>query len=562
MVFLAATSTSIAHAGNPPFAVRYPTGSLGPPEPYAPGELLVQFRPATAKALRQEVLARHAVTPVRGLLLSDVELVRFDPTVPVLDMARQLQRDPTVAMAEPNYARHAEFTPNDTYYQYQWHFPLIQLPLAWDRSTGSGVTVAVIDTGVAYETYDVYVQAPDLAGTTFVTGWDYVNNDAHPNDDSGHGTHVAGTIAQTTNNSLGVAGGAYQAQIMPVKVLNDKGSGYDADVADGIVWATDHGAQVINMSLGGPSAGAVLQAAVEYAYNHGVVVVAAAGNNYCQPVDYPAAYPQVIAVAAVRYDRARAPYSNCGPELDVAAPGGDLNVDQNGDGYPDGILQQTFSAGDYGNFGYWFYQGTSMATPHVAAAAALLISAGYAVTPDAVRAALVNTALDLGTAGFDNDTGWGLIQVNDALTYAENHTPATPTATTTAVATATTPPTATATPTATTPPTATSTPTATVPPTATSDPTAPALPSTTATSTATVAPSSTATPTPGSCALAGDLNCDCTIDELDLATEITLWGTQQGTPAYNATGDLNGDGVIDLFDVMFIAAHYHDQCTP
>jgi len=548
LVLLAVSSVSIAHAGVPPFAVRYPAELLGPPEPYAPGELLVRFHPASSRAARQETFARHAVTPVRSLLLPDVELVRFDPTISVPEMARKLRHDPTVATAEPNYARHAEFTPNDPYYKYQWHFPLIQLPLAWERSTGSGVTVAVIDTGVAYETYDVYVQAPDLAGTTFVPGWDFVNSDAHPNDDFGHGTHVAGTIAQTTNNGTGVAGGAYGAQIMPVKVLDNQGSGYDADVANGIVWATDHGAQVINMSLGGPSAGAVLQAAVEYAYSHGVVVVAAAGNNNCQAVDYPAAYPQVIAVAAVRYDLTRAPYSNCGPELDVAAPGGDLNVDQNGDGYPDGILQQTFSGSDYGNFGYWFYQGTSMATPHVAAAAALLISEGHAVTPDAVRAALVNTALDLGAAGHDNDTGWGLIQIDDALTYAANQ--ASPTATPTVVPTATTPPTATATATTTITPSAT--------PTATTTPTI----SPAATATSTVTPDPTATPTQSSCALPGDLNCDCTVDELDLAMEITLWGAQRGTPSYDATRDLNADGLIDLYDVMFIAAHYHDQCAP
>ncbi|NOZ06734.1 MAG: S8 family serine peptidase [Chloroflexi bacterium] len=409
------------------------------------------------------------------------------------------------------------------------------------------MTIAVIDTGIAYETYGVYVQAPDLAGTTFVPGWDFVNNDAHPNDDEGHGTHVAGTLAQTTNNSYGLAGIAFGARLMPLKVLNDQGTGSDQVVADAIVWATDHGAQVLNLSLGGTAAGSVLRQAVDYAYNHGVVVVAAAGNGSCKAVEYPAAYANAIAVAAIRFDKTRAYYSNCGPELDVAAPGGDLNVDQNGDGYGDGILQQTFSPGKYGTFGYWFYHGTSMATPHVAAVAALLISQGYATTPDAVRAVLAHTALDLGAAGRDNEFGWGLIQANDALIYAAASPTATPSPSPTTTATAS----PSATPSATTSPTATATPSSTATPSAT--PTA----TPTATSSATPSP----TPTSVSCALPGDVNCDCTVDIVDIMTVASRWGTTAGDPLYDAAYDFDANGTIDIIDIMFVATRFLDQCA-
>ncbi|MHB1417818.1 MAG: S8 family peptidase, partial [Chloroflexota bacterium] len=328
-----------------------------------------------------------------------------------------------------------------------------QMGQAWDVSNGSGVVVAIIDTGVAYEDYDVYKKAPDLASTAFVPGWDFVNGDAHPNDDYGHGTHVAGTIAQSTNNGLGVAGIAYGAQIMPLKVLDASGSGTDADVADAIKWAADHGARVANLSLGGPEPGTVLQDAINYAYDRGVVVVASAGNDNKGSVSYPAACDHTIAVGATRYDQARAPYSNYGQALDLAAPGGDLSVDQNGDTYGDGIVQQTFGSGDPANFSFYFYQGTSMAAPHVTGAAALLLAHGNVTTPDQVLAALAATAKDLGAPGWDQYFGSGLIQVYNALNY--RPAPPTPTSTPTPTHTPIPTPTATMTPT----PTPTRTPT-------------------------------------------------------------------------------------------------------
>lgn len=331
------------------------------------------------------------------------------------------RRDPNVEYAEPNYIAYAHFTPNDAYFSpYQWHldnpaYGGIHMQLAWDMSQGEGVVVAVIDTGVAYEDYGLFKRAPDLASTVFVPGYDFVNNDTHPNDDQGHGTHVTGTIAQSTNNNMGAAGVAYKVSIMPIKVLNSQGSGSYADVAEGIRWAADHGAKVINLSLGGAQAATYLEEALAYAYNKGATIVAASGNDGANIVSYPAAYDQyVIAVGATRYDEARARYSNYGSSLDIVAPGGDTSVDQNRDGYGDGILQQTFS-GIPSNFGYYFFQGTSMAAPHAAGVAALIISKGVTTTPDGVREILQTTADDLGVAGRDNIFGWGLINARAAL---------------------------------------------------------------------------------------------------------------------------------------------------
>ena len=390
---------------------------------YVPGQLIVKFEKDAPVNMREQALAAHQMTLAKALLLPEYALVEFDPARDVCLLAALLLDNPVIESAEPNYYRYADFTPNDPLYFYQWHFPMIQMPSAWDKSSGAGVIVAVLDTGVAYEDYGPYVQAPDLAGTTFVAGWDFVNEDWHPNDDESHGTHVTGTIAQTTNNAMGVAGIAYGAKIMPVKVLDWMGGGTDQWVADGIVWAVNHGAQVLNLSLGGPSPSSVLEDVVNDAYDNGVTVVAAAGNHnwdVSNPgVSYPAAYENCIAVGAVRYDETRTYYSNYGPALDLVAPGGDLRVDQDGNGYTDGILQQTFDpyTKDYTDFLYWFFQGTSVAVPHVSGVAALLIAHGNATTPDEVRAVLENTAKDKGIAGWDEEYGHGLIQASDALDY-------------------------------------------------------------------------------------------------------------------------------------------------
>lgn len=390
-----------------------------------PDEILVGYV-AGADTAEIEALERQEKTTLRARgRRGRFKRLRIRPGMSVEEALARFRRHRLVQYAEPNYIAHAFFVPNDWYYPLQWHldnpdYGGIHAEAAWDLSTGAGVIVAVIDTGVAYETYASYCQAPDLNETCFVAGWDFVNDDAHPNDDNSHGTHVAGTIAQSThNNNLGVAGVAYDACIMPVKVLNQNGSGTYADVANGIVYAADHGAKVINLSLGGGSPSVTLENAVQYAYEKGVTIVAAKGNDGMNVLAYPADYDSyVIAVGATRYDETLAYYSNYGPGTDIVAPGGECGFDDaNGDGYCDGVLQNTFNPNTRNvcDFNYWFFQGTSMATPHVAGVAALVIANGNAVTPENVRCVLESTADDLGTPGKDHTYGWGLVNAQAAL---------------------------------------------------------------------------------------------------------------------------------------------------
>ncbi|NPV88023.1 peptidase S8 [Coprothermobacteraceae bacterium] len=348
----------------------------------------------------------------------------------------QLARDKDVEYVEPNYIAYAldvSGVPNDPFFTpYQWNFYDwgmqsngyvsnygVQAVSAWTISTGTGVKVAVVDTGVAYEDYGPYKQAPDLANTYFDAegAYDFVNGDAHANDDEGHGTHVAGTIAQSTNNATGVAGIAYEATILPVKVLDANGSGTYDNIASGVRWAVDHGARVINLSLGGSFDSQTLHDAIVYARNSGVVVVCAAGNSGNPKIIYPAKYPECISVGATRFDGARTKYSSYGPQLKLVAPGGDLKVDQNKDGYKDGILQQTFDPKDPSKFGYYFYQGTSMATPHVSAIAALVFSVHPEFTATQVEQALLRTAKDLGATGWDKYFGYGLVNAWGAVNW-------------------------------------------------------------------------------------------------------------------------------------------------
>ena len=391
-------------------------------EEFVPDEILVKFRSEITKAGIDKMIYRYGSTVREISPYTGVWRIEIPSGRTVEEMVELYGTQVGVEYAEPNYYAYASFVPNDTHYPKQWHldnneYGGIHMEAAWDISTGSGVTVAIIDTGVAYEDYGKYGRAPDLAGTSFVAGYDFINNDAHPNDDHGHGTHVAGTVAQTTNNSMGVAGVAYNACLMPVKVLNSKGYGNDQQVANGIIWATDHGAQILSMSLGGSSPATVLEQACAYAYNNGATIIASAGNGGSTSPHYPSAYDDyVIAVGATRYDETKTWYSSYGSSLDVMAPGGDTSVDQNGDGYGDGVLQQTFS-GSPTNWVYAYYQGTSMATPHVSGTAALLISEGIATTPDDLRAALQETAEDLGSPGWDSTYGWGLIDAHAALQW-------------------------------------------------------------------------------------------------------------------------------------------------
>lgn len=395
------------------------------PPAYVPGELIVKYRPQAGIASARSTEERHGLRRIRQLALDSYSLVEVPPGQSAEQAAALLRQDPAVESAEPNAYRSIAFVPNDREYPSQWNFAQVQAQAAWEVTRGAGVVVAVLDTGVAYEDYQHYRQAPDLANTTFVDGWDFVNNDAHPNDDHGHGTHVAGTIAQSTNNGTGTAGLAFEASLMPVKVMDARGQGSCAIAAEGIKWAVDNGADIINISFGGSATCTAEREALDHAAARGVTVVAAAGNAGQGTVDFPAALEGVIAVGAVDAGQTRTYYSNYGQALDLMAPGGDLNADRNGDGLPDGVLQETFcnpawdagacAAPEPATFKYYALHGTSMATPHVTAAAALLIASGGATTPAAVRAALTETARDLEPAGWDPSTGHGLVQIRAAL---------------------------------------------------------------------------------------------------------------------------------------------------
>ena len=282
---------------------------------------------------------------------------------------KELKRSPLskeTEYIEANYIYHALEVPNDPEYSKQWNFRNINVEKAWDETKGKGVTVAVIDTGVS--------KVPDLKLTKFAKGYDFVNDKDDASDDQGHGTHVAGTIAQSTNNGYGVAGIAYEAEIMPLKVLAASGGGTIADIAESIKFAADNGADVINMSLGGGGASNMMEEAIKYAHNKGVVIIAAAGNENNNSSSYPARYPDVISVAAIDSAGVKAPYSNFGAGVDLAAPGGSEAGK---------IIQNTVNPRT-GESVFIGFQGTSMAAPHVAGVAALIRATGID-SPDEVR---------------------------------------------------------------------------------------------------------------------------------------------------------------------------------
>jgi subtilisin family serine protease len=287
---------------------------------------------------------------------------------------------------------------NDPYYSSQWAFSVTPFEPAWACSTGTGVNVAVIDTGVL-------AGHPDLGGRV-TAGWSKLNNGAAVVGDggvdpNGHGTHVAGTIAATAGNGLGVLGVAPAATVIPVRVLDASGSGWDTDIANGMVWAVDHGANILSMSLGTTSASASLSAALDYATSHGVPVIAAAGNGGPGSAAlYPAAFPGAIAVAAIDSTGTVASFSTTGAYVDVAAPGVGI--------------WSTYSSS--GAAAYARMNGTSMATPHVAGLAALVMSAKSGLTLAEVRSRLVDTATDAGDAGFDTSYGNGVINPSRAIT--------------------------------------------------------------------------------------------------------------------------------------------------
>ena len=386
---------------------------------------------------------RQSVVPVR-------------PGRTVASTIASLERRPDVASAAPDYIARASFMPNDPgrgsvpggWASVQWNLisPVagINAEPAWDhliaagRPGGARVVIAVLDTSVAYRDEGRYRRSPDFNPRRFRRGWDFVSDDPYPMDENGHGTHVASTIAESANNGVGLAGIAYAANIMPVRVLNAAGEGRTTAIASGIRYAADHGADIINLSFEfGPTImGAdipTVMSALRYANRKGVLVVGAAGNAASAGVAYPARAGFVLAVGAVTEHGCLADYSNEGTGLDGVAPGGGPDADLDGDVNchplePPGadIIQMTYTGRSRSRFGFPpGYIGTSMATPHVAGTAALVIASGVLgpkPTPAAIERRLERTARDLGPPGRDDHYGSGLI---DAATATDPAIPAT-----------------------------------------------------------------------------------------------------------------------------------------
>jgi serine protease len=365
---------------------------------YVPDEVIVGYAQGTGGGVAAQVAEQAGAEPVAELP-GGSEQLKIEDGDSVRETISELRQDPNVRYAVPNWHAHAaaEAT-NDPSARLQWNLfgPYgINLVEAWTTAKalgapgGRGAVVAVLDSGVAFERYKRYRRAPDLRRSTFVRPWDFIQRDRHPNDVYGHGTHVAGTIAQTTNNRLGTAGIAYNAKIMPLRVLDAYGEGDSAAIARAIRYAVRYHADVINLSLEFPPEVRAAEipdvvSALHYARRRGVVVVAAAGNQTDITVAYPARVSSVIAVGATTVTGCQADYSNAGDDLDVAAPGGGAdapNTDSawdaahcNPDSLGRPIIQQTFTRG-VRHFGFpRIYEGTSMAAPHVSAIAALIIA--------------------------------------------------------------------------------------------------------------------------------------------------------------------------------------------
>ena len=408
---------------------------------YVPGEVIVKYRAGTAETTRER-LERLAGTNTERALASGSEQLVIEDGESVRETVAELRDDPNVAYAVPNYRAQASALPNDPGLARQWNFLGgfgIGMEEAWALAIrrgapgGRGALVAVLDSGVAYERRGRYRRAPDLRRSTFVKGYDFVGHDGHPNDVFGHGTHVAGTIAQATNNGVATAGIAYRARIMPLRVLDWKGSGDSVAISRAVRYAARRGADVINLSLEFPTGVRASEipdvlGALRYARQKGVTVVGAAGNQADGSVAYPSRASTVIAVGATTANGCEAEYSNAGSDLDVVAPGGGIDAPNDDNPWdlahcrPDEsgrpIYQQTFTHG-VRRFGLpGGYEGTSMASPHVSGIVALLIATkrlGRNPSPELVKAHLEATATDLGPPGFDDRYGHGLVNAAAAL---------------------------------------------------------------------------------------------------------------------------------------------------
>lgn len=366
---------------------------------FVSNQILVQFESLASKKNSDEILKTIQAKERVKIEPINVTLIEV-PDGEMENTLTYLRQQPGVLAAEPNYIATAQETiPNDPDWGLQYGLDKIGAPQGWDSSTGaSWVTIAIIDTGVDRTHPDLILKTQD--------GYNVLSPGDAPMDDNGHGTHVAGIAAAASNNGLGIAGVSWGAQIMPVKVLNASANGTYANVASGIIWAVDNGAQIINLSLGGSAYSAILESAVNYAYNRGVVLVAASGNAGGSSILYPARYAQVIAVGATDSNNERSLFSNFGNGMELVAPGVSIYSTELGGGYS-------------------YRSGTSMAAPFVSGLAAILIGMPGNYDAGLVREQMISTSLDLGDTGWDAYHGYGIIQMDAALSLIQ----ATPTPT-------------------------------------------------------------------------------------------------------------------------------------
>ncbi|MGI8587018.1 MAG: S8 family serine peptidase [Chloroflexia bacterium] len=402
-------------------ATPTPGGTVGLPQggdgSAVPGQVLVRFRTSPSNAAQQPSQATNILRTAgiqssvrRSLQTPGVYLLNV-PSGSESAAVAALAARPDVQTADPNLTRHIHMrpaAPSDPLYPMQWGFARVNAPAAWNAAQLYNVTVAVLDTGLD-------LGHPEFAART-VEGANFVNPGSPPQDDNGHGTHISGIIAAAANNGIGGVGLAWQAQVMPIKVADSAGNLTSEAWLNGLAWAVQHGAQVVNMSFGGSSTSATEQAAIDDAWNRGAVIVASAGNSGdgANQVEYPASYNNVVSVAATGNDNSHAYYSEHNSYVTLAAPGGDARFGNDPDGrfivstWPRGL-------GSAYQSGYEREIGTSQAAPFVSGLAALMLSTSAAWTNRTLVARMETTATDLGPPGRDDSFGFGLINAVAAV---------------------------------------------------------------------------------------------------------------------------------------------------
>ena len=427
-----------------------PAASAG----YAGDHVVVRYDDGVSRAVRADV-QRDTGTAVGDILPGGARTLTIEDGESVAETVAELESEPGVEYAVPDFRLRkaqtapAPFVPNDPgrgngqdWRGLQWNFAGefgVNAPMAWAYSRqarapgGAGAVVAVIDSGVAYRNAGRFRRAPDLYKKRWVAPYDFIDEDRLPLDEDGHGTHITGTIAQATNNKIGLTGLAYGVKVMPLRVLDENGDGDGSDLVRALRYAAKHGADVINMSveytsnLKAADIPEVIEA-LRYADRHGAVLVGVAGNGSENQVSYPGRYSRALAVGGTTERGCFADYSNEGSGIDLVAPGGGQDASSNDSAWDNAhcdsagrarlVYQQTIW-GSVSKFEIVGFEGTSSAAPHVAAAAALVVArpraTGGTVDPAAIRARLQETARDMGATGYDTRYGHGLLDAGAAM---------------------------------------------------------------------------------------------------------------------------------------------------